>query len=111
MWYSITIDFITDCLVGNIGKLTSTLGGVAKQLITAFAISSGSSILCVFGGAIVFPIRRLTTANMSVSTCPGLTLYKHSINNIIIYFLYAIKFKRVFRYFNDSQHAKFFYFT
>lgn len=53
--------------------LTRTFGGVAKELITAFATSSASSILK--SAAVVTSLEYLRIlANISVAVGPGLTL-------------------------------------
>lgn len=54
--------------------LTRTFGGVAKELITALATSSASSILK--SAAVVTSLEYLRIfANISVAVGPGLTLY------------------------------------
>lgn len=53
--------------------LTRTFGGVAKELITAFATSSGSSILKSVPVDISLEYLRIL-ANISVAVGPGLTL-------------------------------------
>jgi len=53
--------------------LTRTFGGVAKELITAFATSSASSIL-KFAVVVTCLAYLIMFANISVAVGPGLTL-------------------------------------